>query len=63
MTTENELLTRDDIARLLRVDIRTVRRNEARWGLIGCKVTLTRNIIRYRKLRAMRILTALGVIE
>lgn len=56
-----KLITRGEIAQLLGVTERFVSDNEARLGLLRCKVVLSKQLVRYRQDDALKALDALGV--
>jgi DNA-binding NarL/FixJ family response regulator len=56
MNTVSPYLVRKDIARMLCVSERTVRRYELRWGLNVARVTVTTRMVRYSRERAILIL-------
>ena len=60
MKTDCPNLVRKDIARMLSVSERTVRRHEAEWGLNAAKVTITTRIVRFYGDRAVFILKQRG---
>lgn len=62
METNGTFLVRKDIADLLKVSERTVRRHEVEWGLIPARIRMTCRLIRYRRPQVFIILQRRGFI-
>jgi predicted transcriptional regulator len=60
MDTKQEFLVRKDIARMLSVSERTVRRYEVEWRLHETRIRITRRMVRYHRERALIALRTLG---
>jgi len=53
---ESNFLTRKEIASLIYVSVRTVRRNEDRWGLNKFRIQITSRMIRFKKTEVLKLL-------
>lgn len=57
---KQEFLVRKDIARMLSVSERTVRRYEIEWHLYETRIRVTKRFVRYQRDRALIALRELG---
>lgn len=59
MSSHSPFLTRKEVADRLDMSVEFIRRNEGRLGLLPCRVTLSRRVIRYRRAEAEAVILSI----